>query len=103
MRKKWHAMTALAAFVSLGSMSTASFAADNSAAWAALSAATTGGEKSTCSAHRDGYPDPCTAFSAWIPLGVILAAAILAIILASNKGHGRGNGFAPPPPPISPN
>ena len=95
MRKKLHAVTALAAFLSLGSMSTISFAADSSATWAALASTTSGGEKSTCSAHRDGYPDPCTAFSAWIPLGVILAAGILAIILASNKGHGRGRGFSP--------
>jgi hypothetical protein len=103
MRKKLHALTARAAFVSLTSMSTASFAADNSAAWSALAVSTTGGEQSTCSAHRDGYKDPCGFFGGWIPLGVIVAAAILAIILASSKHNGRGSGFSPPPRPISPN
>jgi hypothetical protein len=95
MRKKLHSLTAVAAFLSLASMSTASFAADNSASWAALSAATTGAEQSTCSAHRDGYPDPCTPFGAWIPLGVIVGAAILAIVLATSKHHhGTGRGFS---------
>ena len=95
MTKKLRAITALAALLSLGSMSTASFAADNSASWAALAATTSGGDQGTCSAHRDGYKDPCGFFGGWIPLGVILSAAILAIILASNKGHGRGRGFSP--------
>jgi hypothetical protein len=95
MPKKLHALTALAAFVSLTSMSTASFAADNSASWMALSASTTSADTSTCSAHRDGYADPCSSFNAWIPLGVILAAAILGIILATSKHHhGSGTGFS---------
>lgn len=96
MKKKLHTLTAIAAFLSMASVSTVSFAADNSASWAALSAATTANGQSTCSAHRDGYSDPCTAFSAWLPLGVIVAAAILAIVLATNKhGRGRGRGFSP--------
>ena len=95
MPKKLSSITALAAFLSMASMSSASFAADNSAAWAAL-AATTGSQQSTCSAHRDGYPDPCTPFSAWIPLGVIVAAVVLAVVLATGKNHnGRGRGFSP--------
>jgi hypothetical protein len=95
MTKKLHRLTAIAAFLSMTSMSTASFAADNSASWMALSASTSSAGKSTCSAHRDGYPDPCTSFSAWIPLGVILAAAILGIILASEHHRGSGRGFSP--------
>lgn len=95
MTKKLRALTALTAFLSLASMSTASFAVDNSASWAALAASTTSSEQSTCSAHRDGYKDPCGFFGGWIPLGVIAAAVILAIILASSKSHGRGRGFSP--------
>ena len=97
MRKKLHGLTALVAFASLASMSTASFAADNSASWAALSAATTSSDQGACSSRADG---PCQPFAAWAPLGVIVAAVILAIILASKKGHGRGPGF--PGPGVSP-
>jgi hypothetical protein len=94
--KMLHKLTAVTLFLSLASMSTVSAAANNSASWAALSAATVSGEKaSTCSAHRDGYPDPCTPFSAWLPLGLIVAAGVLAIILASSKSRGRGRGFSP--------
>lgn len=96
MNKKLNGLTALVAFMSLTSMSTASFAADNSASWAALSAATTSSEQSTCSAHVDGYPDPCTPFSAWLPLGIIIGAVILGIVLATSKeGRGHGRGFSP--------
>ena len=96
MTKKLYKLTAIAAFLSMASMSTASFAADNSASWAALSAATTSSEKSTCSAHVDGYPDPCTPFSAWLPLGIIIGAVILGIVLATSKeGRGHGRGFSP--------
>ena len=95
MRKSSRHLIAVLACLSMASSSTAAFAADSSASWSALSALSTSADQSTCSSHRDGYKDPCGYFGGWIPLGVIVAAGILAIILASGHRRGRGRGFSP--------
>lgn len=95
MRKKIRHLTAALACLAMASSSTAAFAADTSSSWAALSALSTSADQSTCSSHRDGYKDPCGFFGGWIPLGVIVAAGILAIILASGHRRSGGRGFSP--------
>lgn len=100
MRKSSRHLVAMLACLAMASSSTAAFAADSSASWSALtalstSADSTNAEQSKCSSHRDGYKDPCGYFGGWIPLGVIIGAGILAIILASGHRRSGGRGFSP--------
>ncbi len=95
MPKPLRRLTAVLACLAMATSSTAALAADSSASWSALSALSTSSEQSTCSSHRDGYKDPCGYFGGWIPLGVIVAAGILAFILATSHHHARGRGFSP--------
>ena len=88
-------LVAMLACLAMASSSTAAFAADSSASWSALSTLSTSAEQSKCSSHRDGYKDPCGYFGGWIPLGVIIGAGVLAIILASGHRRSGGRGFSP--------
>ena len=95
MRKSSRHLVAMLACLAMASSSTAAIAADSSTSWAALSTLSTSADQSTCSSHRDGYKDPCGYFGGWIPLGVIIGAGILAIILASGHKTRGGRGFSP--------
>jgi hypothetical protein len=86
------------AFMALTVSSTASTAAttpSSGSSWAALSAMSSA---SSAQATDDGSRDRegrGYGAIAWPAVGVILAAIILAIVLASSKSHGKGRGFSP--------
>lgn len=90
-------LTALVAFTAMVSTSTASFAADNSASWAALSAMSS----SSSAATQDAAVAPA-GYGFWagaiVPIGIIISAAVLAVVLArgnNDNNAGRGRGFSP--------
>lgn len=89
-------LTALVAFSAMVSTSTASFAADNSASWAALSA------MSSSSAATQGQAAAPVGYGFWagslVPIGIVISAAVLAVVLArgnNDNNAGRGRGFSP--------
>ncbi len=92
-------LSMIAGFAAMVSTSTASLAADNSTSWAALSALSSNAAVQDASPARasNGLPSGTGFFSgAVLPIGVIVAAGILAVVLASRgNGQGRGRGFSP--------
>lgn len=97
MPSKLRSLTAIVGFVAMISTSTASIAADDSASWAALGAMSSSTAQDSPARNSQGLPSGTSFFSgAALPIGVIIAAGILAVVLASRgNGNGRGRGFSP--------
>lgn len=87
----------LASFAALISSSTASIAADNSASWAALSAlSTSNAQNDRVPENVGGLPGGASFFPGTIlPIGINVAASVLAVVLASEHHHPGGRGFSP--------
>ncbi|MCA1653043.1 MAG: hypothetical protein LC656_02315 [Sphingomonadales bacterium] len=86
----------------IASMPTASIAADNTASWAALSAMSTSAGQNPEIDNSQGIPSGAAFFNgAFLPFGVIIAAGVLAIVLATEHGRRGGAGFPPRPVSVS--